>query len=91
MLEKRKFKRLVTKEKTSLQSKEGKEEGLLVDISPGGMRIFLDRHIGVGTLISGQFRILPNSGPFYVTGEVVWSKGKEVGIKFSRVTTIPFQ
>lgn len=91
MIEKRKFKRLVTKEKTSLQSKEGKEEGLVVDISSGGMCILLDRHIAVGTLISGQFRILPSSKPFYVTGEVVWSKGKEVGIKFSRVSTIPFE
>jgi hypothetical protein len=100
MQERRKFRRLETKEKTSL-NKEGAEveEGRLLDISPGGMRIILEKESPVGSLISGQFKILPNAGPFYIKGEVAWVKPSpapegsrvfEVGIKFNKVSAIPF-
>ena len=99
MQERRKFRRTQAKEKASLESKEGKpHEGTLVDISPSGMRFVSESNIRLGSQLSGKFKILPNSGHFYVLGEVAWIKpaGKdqpqganEVGIKFSKVSTIP--
>jgi Tfp pilus assembly protein PilZ len=98
MQERRRFDRLETKEKASL-NKEGaeSEQGQLLDISPGGMRIILEKESSVGSLISGQFKILPNAGPFYVKGEVAWVKpagerarAVEVGIKFNKISAIPF-
>lgn len=99
MQERRKFRRTQAKEKTALESKEGKShEGMLVDISPSGMRIISESNIHLGSQLSGKFKILPNSGNFYVLGEVAWIKpaGKdqpqgasEIGIKFSKVSTIP--
>jgi hypothetical protein len=99
MKERRKYTRLATKGKTAL-NKDGKEpeEGFLLDISPGGMRILLDSKTQVGSVISGQFKIIPHIGPFYVKGEVTWinplndpqdSNRFEVGVKFNKVSTIP--
>jgi hypothetical protein len=99
MEERRKFTRLSTKEKTFLDKEGGnKQEGSLVDISPGGMKIICDNEVKVGSVISGQFKILPNVGPFYIRGEVAWVKPVddktgpshfEIGIKFNKVSTIP--
>ncbi|MCK9594565.1 MAG: PilZ domain-containing protein [Candidatus Omnitrophica bacterium] len=100
MKERRRYTRLATKGKTSL-NKDGKdaEEGFLMDISPGGMRILLESQTRVGSVISGQFKIIPHIGPFYVKGEVAWinplkdaqnnSNRFEVGVKFNKVSTIP--
>ncbi len=100
MRERRKFSRLRSQEKALLQEKSRLEEGQLLDISPGGMRILLSNNIKVGSAISGEFKIIPKSGgPFYVRGEVIWARPAgekekpdsfEVGIKFCKVSTVPF-
>lgn len=100
MREKRKFSRLKSQDKAFLKEKDRAEEGKLLDISPGGMRILLSNNIKVGSAISGEFKIIPKSGgTFYVQGEVVWAKQAseksspdsfEVGIKFRKVSTVPF-
>jgi len=96
--ERRKFARLATDENTVLDKDGKKQDACLADISLGGMKIACDNKVEIGSAISGQFKILPDLGPFYVTGEVVWIKPKseqtssqayEVGIKFSKVSTIP--
>lgn len=100
MEEKRKFRRTPTKEKAFLQNKEQnrQQESHLMDVSSGGMRVLSDINIKVGSPLSGQFKIMPASGNFYVTGEVIWVKPKtddpqrpayEIGIKFHKVNTIP--
>ena len=98
MEERRKFRRSATKETASLENKEGKkQESQLLDVSPGGMRIFADTEIKIGSHLSGRFKIIPKSGHFYVSGEVAWVKkasaeqgsGYEVGVKFKKVSTIP--
>lgn len=98
MKEKRKFNRLESKDKAFLSKEEGQtEEGTLLDVSPQGMRVLLNNAIKAGTLISGNFKIIPHSGHFYVQGEVIWAKpagektknpSYEVGIKFTKVSTI---
>jgi c-di-GMP-binding flagellar brake protein YcgR len=86
-------------ERSSLNKGGAGEEGFLVDISPGGMKVLLEDDVKSGTEISGQFRILPNAGPFYVKGVVTWVKplkekkgsaNYEVGVKFLKINTIPF-
>jgi len=99
MEERRKFRRFSTKEKTLLDKEDGnKQEGSLVDISPGGMKTICDNEVTIGSVISGQFKILPNVGPFYIRGEVSWVKPAddktnpshfEIGVKFNKVSTIP--
>lgn len=99
MRERRKFNRLKSLDKALLQEKNRSEQGQLLDISPGGMRILLNNDIKVGSSISGEFKIIPKSGSFYVRGEVIWVKpvsekpkpdSFEIGIKFCKVSTIPF-
>lgn len=96
MEERRRFARLQTKEKALLNKTAAEStEGAILDISPGGMKIVLQSAAEIGTPISGQFKILPELGPFYVKGEVIWTKAREygafdVGIKFNQVSTIPF-
>lgn len=97
MKERRKFKRLPKNESTVFQKGDGQsQEGKVLDISTGGMKIVLDNDPKIGSSIIGQFEILPGMGHFYACGEVVWVKpgeGKakdfEVGIKFNKVSTIP--
>lgn len=94
MDEKRKFKRLPSAERTLLGG-VGQNESYLVDISPGGMKVKLDKELSAGTVITGQFSILPKVKPFFIQGSVVWSKKAEksssfiVGIRFTKVSTIP--
>ncbi|MDD5669322.1 MAG: PilZ domain-containing protein, partial [Candidatus Omnitrophica bacterium] len=72
MEEKRKHKRLGTRESASLLGGDGSEHHVSVhDVSLGGMRILLGSELKLGTKISGRFKILPKIGPFYVTGQVV--------------------
>lgn len=99
MVEKRRHKRLETEKYTFLKDEHGKEkQAVVVDISLGGMRIVLDTEIKMQSPISGQFKILPDVGPFQVKGEVIWvrpyknlEEGKnffEVGIKFNNITAV---
>lgn len=98
MEERRKHKRLDIKERTSLTKDAASEQCFLVDISPGGMKVTLENEIKAGAEISGQFKILPKAGPFYVKGVVAWVKSVkndpranfEIGVKFTRINTIPF-
>lgn len=99
MEERRKFTRLSAKEKTFLDKDVGNKQGsCLVDISPAGMKIIRDNEVKIGSVISGQFKILPDVGPFYIRGEVSWVKPAgdkthpshfEIGVKFNKVSTIP--
>lgn len=101
MDERRKYRRSPAKEKAFLKSRENNpHEGSLMDVSSGGMRISSDSNIKVGTTLTGKFKIMPDLGNFYVNGEVVWVKplgeeahqaGYEVGIRFSKVSTIPVE
>jgi len=98
MRERRKFSRWPAKEKVQLNHIDNKYEELLLDISPGGMRVVLDNELKVGSAVSGQFKIIANQEPFYVHGEVVWVKPAvdqanrgcyEIGIKFNKISTTP--
>jgi hypothetical protein len=96
--ERRQHKRVVINEKASLH-KDNDRECFLIDISPGGMKVLLENEVTTGDTISGQFKILPNCGPFYVKGVVTWIRpikdktenaNYAIGIKFTQVNTIPF-
>lgn len=100
MDERRKFRRTPAKEKALLQSKEhhSKQESQVIDVSSGGMRILSDTPLKAGTMLSGQFKIMPTLGNFYIAAEVMWVKPKigevdkplyEIGVKFNKVSTIP--
>ena len=99
MHEKRKSSRLNTSEETFLTQDDGRKTGAkLVDISLGGMRVMMNEDLKTGSELSGQFKILPHSSPFYIKGIVSWSKPCqeknhsykfEVGIKFTKINTIP--
>jgi c-di-GMP-binding flagellar brake protein YcgR len=97
MEERRRFRRTDAKEKALLHGEETRHEGSLIDISSSGMRIIADSEIKIGSPVRGQFKIMPHSGNFYISGEVVWVKAAkephqhkyEIGIKFTKVSTIP--
>ncbi|MBU0503941.1 MAG: PilZ domain-containing protein [Candidatus Omnitrophota bacterium] len=90
MKEKRKFNRINKKDDAFYHKGDGKKEKCIVlDISAGGMKVALDNKLEPGNSIFGQFQILPGLGHFYICGEVVWVKGREVGVKFNKVSTIP--
>ncbi len=90
MKEKRKFNRIDKKDGAFYHKGDGKEEKCIVlNISAGGMKVALDTGLQPGNSIFGQFQILPGLGHFYVCGEIVWVRGREVGVKFNKVSTIP--
>jgi len=102
MHEKRRFSRCRIKEKVKIKKEEANPDaGEAFDISTGGMGILLDKPIKIGSRLSGQLKILPQLDPFFVEGRVVWMKpyldtegeclGYAVGIKFTKVSTIPFK
>ena len=101
MQEKRKFKRLATGKETYVKESGGKEKkATVMDISLGGMRVTLEGDVQVGNFLSGQFKILPSMGPFYVNGEVIWVKPSkkdnfnpccEVGVKFKNISAAPLE
>ncbi len=95
----RKYNRLKTEKSVSLRNEGRQIEVSLLDISPGGMRISSNTDLKINSCVLGQFKVLPDLGPFYVHGEVVWikpaieqpatSSGFEAGVKFHKVSTIP--
>ena len=98
MDEKRRFFRCKVDQKATVSTPtDCIENGLLSDVSMGGMRVVLDRSIQEGAQLSGQFQVVPYLGPFYVQGEVVWTKstkaksssGCEAGVKFTKIRTFP--
>jgi hypothetical protein len=99
MQENRKTNRLPSSEETFFSKDDGQKTGVkLVDISLGGMRVLMNENLKIGSSLLGQFKILPHSNPFYLKGEVTWSKPCneknpaykfEIGIKFVKINTIP--
>jgi hypothetical protein len=67
----------------------------LLDVSTGGMKVCLSKSLGLGAAISGEFKILPQLGLFFVRGKVVREVKKgnifETGIEFDKVSTVPLQ
>lgn len=100
MDEKRRYERLPASDKTKISKPNGQADVKLIDISLGGMRVLMDEDIACGTYLQGQFSILSNAGPFYINGEVSWSKQAqakdapythEIGIRFTKISTIPLE
>lgn len=100
MQERRRFNRCKLEQKAKISHSPNKQEkGLLLDIAMGGMRILLDGKAELGSQLFGQFKIVPYLGPFYVKGVVAWTKRVkdagasywEVGVKFTKVSTIPIE
>ena len=94
MDDKRKFNRWSTEEERAFIDLEGKREQVqIIDISIGGMRITSDAPIDKDKRVTGEFRILPNIGSFFVRGRVIWVTKRqddfESGIQFDKVSTIP--
>jgi len=63
------------------------------DISIGGLRMFTDNHLDVGSKLNIEVNIPRSLRPYYAEGEVVWLKesqdGKDkkfdIGVKFLRI------
>ena len=97
MQEKRCARRLPSNQRSCLAKEDGNTADVtLVDISLGGMRVLTNEDIAIGKDLTGQFKILPHAGPFYIRGIVAWSKPAtdqahcfEIGIKFIKISTIP--
>ncbi len=98
MEERRKFNRWYLEEKEkaviSLADTENKEEVEVVDISAGGMRFFSSRPVEIGTTVYGEFKVLPNLGPYFIKGRVNRVEKRkedawEIAIQFEKVRTIP--
>ncbi len=100
MIEKRKSNRLTKNEETFISQDKTQKKGIkIIDISLGGMRVMMNEELKIGTILLGQFNILPNDSPFYIKGEVAWSKPSqeennsyqtEIGIRFTQISAIPF-
>ena len=96
MIERRKNRRLPRAEKiTGLAGLGQKTDMTLLDISLGGMRIITNTELKLSSPMSLQLNILPNSGAFFIRGEVSWTKPVtgsqfEAGIKFTKISAVPF-
>lgn len=91
---KRKFNRWNLPEEKAYINLEGKKEEIqILDISIGGMRAVTTSPVDKNQMVTGEFKILPNIGSFFVRGKVVWVARKdnnfETGIEFDKVSTIP--
>jgi c-di-GMP-binding flagellar brake protein YcgR len=100
MQERRRFNRCKVEQKARISHLPNKQEkGLLLDVAMGGMKVLLDEKAELGSQLLGQFKIVPYLGPFYIKGVVAWAKQVEdrgashweVGVKFTKVSTIPIQ
>ena len=94
MNEKRQFNRWGSGEEKAYIDVAGKKKEVeILDISIGGMRIITTYPIDKNREVTGEFKILPNIGSFFVKGKVVWVTKKEnnfeSGIQFDKVSTIP--
>ena len=95
MEEKRKFNRLYleTELKTTVSYSGLKEEVEISDISAAGMKVSFLKPLDVGTIVYGEFRVLPHLGPFFVKGKIsrVIQKGEnfETAIEFDKVSSLP--
>ncbi len=93
MEDKRRFNRWGLEEKAVIDLEGAKEEVKVLDVSIGGMRIVTNTPLDKEKIVTGEFKILPNVGPFFVKGKVIWSNPRgdtfESGIVFDKVSTIP--
>jgi len=94
MEEKRRFDRWELGKKNTYIDLEGeKAEVQVIDVSIGGMRIITDTPLDKEKIIRSEFKILPNMGPFFVKGRIIWTTAKESifesGVVFDKVSTIP--
>ncbi len=95
MEEKRKWSRLNVeeKERTFISCTDSKNKGEILDMSAGGMKVTFSKPVELGAIISGEFKVPPRTGPFYMIGKVsrvTERKGAwEVGLEFEKVSTIP--
>ncbi|MFH1767834.1 MAG: PilZ domain-containing protein [Candidatus Omnitrophota bacterium] len=95
MEEKRRFSRwgLDSSDKAYVDLEGRREEVQIIDISIKGMKVIANRPIGKDKEVTGEFKILPNIGSFFVKGKSVWAVQKdnlfESGIEFEKVSTLP--
>ena len=70
-----------------------KKEVQVADVSIGGMRIVTNSPLDKNKVITSEFKILPNIGPFFVKGRIIWTTDKEgafeSGVIFDKVSTAP--
>ena len=96
MDDKRKFSRFGGETTKAVVSCAGiKENATILDVSVGGMRVFLSRSVELGALIHGEFKIFSNKAPFFIKGKVTrvkkMKRNWEVATTFDKVSTIPLQ
>lgn len=93
MEEKRRFNRWDLGKGAHIDLEGERKEIQVIDVSIGGMRIVTDAPLESEKVIKSEFKILPNMGPFFVKGRVIWITPREgafeSGIVFDKVSTIP--
>jgi hypothetical protein len=83
--------------KATLRHSNGAREVPLLDLSNGGMKIMLDDNPALGSKIIGEFRVMPQLGPYFFQGKVSWTRiipqgnKYEVGVAFERIHTTPLK
>lgn len=93
--EKRRFNRWYVNgiQRAAIASKETREIMNILDISAGGISVVSQCPIAMGTLIHGEFEILPHRGSFFISGHVIRVTEKEnywkIVIAFHKIRTIP--
>lgn len=75
-------------------SRDGMQEEVeLLDVSAGGMKVSFPKSVSENTSVQGQFRILPQLGPFFVRGKVKRVEERNgawlASVVFDQVRTIP--
>ncbi|MFA5118607.1 MAG: PilZ domain-containing protein [Candidatus Omnitrophota bacterium] len=95
MDERRKYSRWnIENNKATFGKGHEKKEVPIADLSSGGMRVFLNETVPVGSKVTGEFRVTPQFGTYFVEGKVVWVKestkhaSHEVGVMFEKINTI---
>jgi hypothetical protein len=97
MEEKRRFNRWdSSSEKMATVSYDGgREQVEILDISTGGMRVNFRRAMDIGQIVYGEFKILPQVGPFFIRGKVLRAcehdGAWETSLSFEKVSSIPLQ
>jgi len=93
MEEKRRFDRWGLGRSAYIDLEGERKEVQVLDISIGGMRIVTNTPLDSKKDIKSEFKILPNMGPFFARGKIIWTTAKESnfesGIVFNKVSTIP--
>ncbi|MFA6217900.1 MAG: PilZ domain-containing protein [Candidatus Omnitrophota bacterium] len=96
MEERRKHSRWnIENKKATLGKGHEKKEVPIADLSSGGMRVFLNETVPIGSKVTGEFKVTPQFGTYFVEGKVIWvkesskqSSSHEIGVKFEKINTI---